>query len=103
MALGVLVIEDAGEDFDLIGFLALGRKPALAGAALVKEFLDIRFLKRDKGRTAINHAADGRPVALAKRRHSKKMAKAIVGHETGLYHSTRLRADYGLRDAWRTA
>ncbi len=80
LALGVLVIEDAREDFDLIRFLALGRKPALPRAALVKEMLDIAFFERNLWRAAIDDATDGRSMALAESRYSKEMAKAIVGH-----------------------
>jgi len=63
-----------------LGFLALGRKPALAGAALVKEMLDVAFFEPNLWRAAVDDAADGRTMAFAKGRNSKEMAKGVVGH-----------------------
>src|SRR5262249_2499871 len=72
----------AGKNSDLIGLLALGREPALAGAALVEEMLDGGLLERDQGRAVIYDAANGWTVALAKGCDPEEMAKCVVGHGT---------------------
>ena len=43
--------------------------------ALVQEALNIRRREQDSGRAAIDHTANGRPMALAKGGNPKQMAK----------------------------
>ncbi len=71
LAIAFFIMKNAGEDFDLIGLLALGRKPALAGAALIEKLLDVGFFKRDQRRSAIDGAADRYPMAFTKGRYAK--------------------------------
>ena len=73
-----LVLEDAGENFHRIGFLALGDEFALAGTAAVQIGLDVGFGQRDAGRAAIHHAADRRPMAFAKGGDAEQMAECVV-------------------------
>ena len=80
MLLHPLVLKDAGKDAHPVGLLALGHIFRLAGFAPVEIALDIGFGQRDARRTAIDHAADRRPMALAKGRDAKQMAEAVVGH-----------------------
>src|SRR5512140_3586673 len=57
-------LEDAGEDLDLVGLLALGRDRALAGLPAVEVLLDGRGVDDDAGRHAVDDHADAGPVAL---------------------------------------
>ena len=81
LAFGFFIEKYAGEDFDLIGFLPLGGKARGAGAALIKEDLDLSRIERDQGRAAIDDAADRWTVAFAKSRDTEKMAEGVVGHK----------------------
>jgi hypothetical protein len=49
----------------------------LPGPPPVKIGLNVGFSERKARRTAINHAADCRPVALAKGRDPKQMSERI--------------------------
>src|ERR1043166_4131937 len=77
LAAGRLVGEHTGEDFDGIGLLALGGEARLPGPALVEIGLDVGLGQRNARRAAVDHAADGRPMALAERRDAKQMAERI--------------------------
>ena len=67
-----------GEDFHRIGLGPLGGEAALAGPALVEIALNIGHTELDPRRTAIDHAAQRRPVAFPKGRHAKQMAEGVV-------------------------
>ena len=79
---GALVHEDAGEDLHLVGLAPLRGEARLAGPAPVEVGLDLGRLERDQGRTAVDHAAEGRPVALAEGGDAEQMAERVVGHGT---------------------
>ena len=76
----VSVVEDAGQDAGGVALAALGNEAAAAGLASVQPGLQVGLGQRDQGRTAIDDAADGRPVALAPGGHAKQMAEGVVGH-----------------------
>ncbi len=75
-----LVDEDAGQDLDLVGLAPLGREPRLAGPAPVEVGLDIARRERDQRRTAVDDAAERRPMALAEGSDAEEMAERVVGH-----------------------
>ena len=79
-----LVGEDAGEDPDLVRLAALRREARLPRPALVELGLDLARLERDQRRTAVDDAAERRPMALAEGRDAEQMAEAVVGHGRGL-------------------
>src|SRR5581483_5728449 len=83
-----LVGEHAGEDAHLIRLLALRGEARLAGSPLVEIDLDVGLGERDAWRTAIDHAADGRPVALAPGGDAEEKAEAVVGHGRSLAASS---------------
>jgi len=56
---------DAREDFHRIGLVALGHELAGAGTAAIQFLLDIRFVQRHAGRTAVDDAAYGRAMRFA--------------------------------------
>ena len=75
------VLEDAGENFHRVRFLALGDEFRLTWAPPLQIALDIGFAEGDAGRAAIHHAADGRPVAFAEGGDAKQMPERIVRHK----------------------
>ena len=77
---GRLVDEHAGEDPDLVGLLPLRGEARLARPPLVEIGLDVGLGQRDARRAAVDHAADRRPVALAKGRDAEQMAEGIERH-----------------------
>ena len=74
---GRLVGEHAGQDFDRVRLLPLGGEARLAGPPLVQIGLDIGLAERDARWTAVDHAADRRPVAFAEGRDPEEMAEGI--------------------------
>ncbi len=70
--------EHAGQDLDRVGFAALGREARLARLAAVEVDLDLLGGQRDAGRAAVDHAADGGPVAFAPGGHAEEMAERVV-------------------------
>ena len=72
-------LKDAGENLDLVGFLARRRDVALAGAPPVEVGLDFRRAQRQARRAAVDDHAHGRPVAFAPGGDAEKLAKGI-GH-----------------------
>src|SRR5665213_2699996 len=78
--LAVLAGEHAGHDLYRVGLLALGGEPRLAGPALVEMLLDILDGERNPRRTAVDHAADRRPVTFAEAGEPEKMAERIERH-----------------------
>jgi len=70
----------ARDDLDLIRLLTLRCEALLSRPAPIKIALDVLFGERNEGRTAVNHAADRNPVALAKGRHTEQVAKSVVRH-----------------------
>ena len=71
-----LVGEHARQDAHRVGFLPLGGEARLARPPPVEIGLDFGRGQRNARRTAIDHAADRGPVALAKGRDAKQMAEA---------------------------
>src|SRR5262249_8761022 len=65
-------IEEAGEDLDGVGFLALRDEGGLAGAAAVELHLDGVQIETEAGRTAGDHAAHGRAVRFAEGGHAEE-------------------------------
>ncbi len=72
--------ENAGQDFDRVGFAALGYVSRRAGLAPVEIVLDVGSSQLQPRRTAIDNAADRRPVRLAERGDAKKPAEGVAGH-----------------------
>ena len=77
---GVRMRHHAGQDLHRIGFLALGGEARLPGAAAIEIVLDILHRQRQLRRTAIDHAADRNPVALAEGRDAEHVAEGVEGH-----------------------
>src|SRR5262249_1920584 len=77
---GELVGEDAGQDADLVGLLALGGETRLPWPPLVEIGLDIGLGQRNSGWAAVDHAADRRPVALAKGRDAENVTERVERH-----------------------
>ncbi len=67
----LLVGENAGENSDRVGFLALRGVARLARPAAVEVGLNVGFAKRNARRTAVDHTADRRPMAFAEGRDAK--------------------------------
>jgi hypothetical protein len=70
----------ARENLHRIGFLALGGEARLSRSAAIEIVLDLLDTERQARRTAIDHAADRNPVALAKGRNPKHVAEGVEGH-----------------------
>ncbi|MNV80625.1 hypothetical protein D3C71_1742410 [compost metagenome] len=62
---------DAGQDFHLVGFLALRDVARRAGAAAVQFKLDVGGVQGQPRGAAIHDATDGRPVGFAEVRDGK--------------------------------
>jgi hypothetical protein len=75
-----LIGEHARQDAHLIRLLPLGGVARLARAPLVEIGLDLGLGDGDAGRTAIDHAADRRPVAFAPGGDAEQMAETVVRH-----------------------
>src|SRR5260221_10648795 len=75
---GPFVLEDAREDFDLVGLSPLRGETRLAGPAFVEIGLDFGGGERDAGRTAIDDTAERRPMAFTEGRHPEHMAEAVI-------------------------
>src|SRR5262249_40155855 len=80
LAIGAVVLEDAGKDLHLVRLAPLCGEARLAGPALVEIGLDVAFAQRQPRRTAIDDAANRRPMAFAKGCHSEHVAEAVVRH-----------------------
>ncbi len=74
------ILEDAGQDLHRVRFLALGDEFRLSRTAAIQVALDVSLGECNAGWTAIDHAADRRPMALAKGRDPKQMAETVVRH-----------------------
>jgi hypothetical protein len=72
-----LVLKHTRQDPNLVGLRPLGGEARLSRPALVEIRLDVGLGQRDAGRAAVDHAADRRPVALAKGRDPKHMAEGV--------------------------
>jgi hypothetical protein len=75
-----IVVEDAGEDANFVGLLALGCEPGLAGAALVEVNLEVGGVEWNSGWATIDDAANCGAVALAPGGNTEEVAEGIVGH-----------------------
>src|SRR5436309_992920 len=73
-------LENAREDLDAVGLLALRDVAGAAGLAPVELSLDVAFRELEPGRTAVHDAAVRGPVALAKRSHAIQQAEGVAGH-----------------------
>ncbi len=67
-------LEHAGQDFRGVGFLSLGHMARGAGLAPVEFVLDVTLRQCHAGRTAVDHAADGRAVGFAEDGDAKEFA-----------------------------
>src|SRR5690606_34422793 len=74
------VVVRARQDARRVALPALGDEAAAAGPAAVQPRLDVGLGQRDAGRTAVDDAADRRPVALAPGGHAEEVAEGVVGH-----------------------
>ena len=77
---GGLALINTREDFHRIGLVALGHKAAGAGAAPVQVGLDVGRAQGHAGRTAVDHAADGRAVRFPEVGDCEKMSEGIAAH-----------------------
>jgi len=75
---GGAAFEYAGEDPYGVAFAALAHKMRGAGAPPVDVALQVGFAQVQAGRTAIDDAAQRRPVALAKGRYRKQPPDRIA-------------------------
>ncbi len=74
------VLEHAGEYLHLIRLAALRGEARLAGAALVEKGLYLGLGDRNPRRTAIDNAADRKPVAFAPGGDAEEMAEGVMRH-----------------------
>jgi len=72
--------EHAGHDLDRVRLLPLRGEARLAGPAAVEMVLDLGRSERNPRRSAVDHAADRRPMALAEGRDPEKVAEGIERH-----------------------
>ena len=70
----------AGQDPDLVRFLALRHVARRTRLAAVQLRLDVGFGQRQARRAAIDHAADRGTVRLAEGGYGKQLAKCVAGH-----------------------
>ena len=75
-----LVHHHAGDDADLVGLLPLGGEARLAGPALVEKALQVGLGQRHERRTAVDHAADERPMALTEGGEAEQVSERVVRH-----------------------
>ena len=73
-------LENAGQDFHLILFLALGRKRRRTRLATIQVTLQIRFAERDTRRHAIDNRGQRDAMRLARGHHPKNLSNAVTGH-----------------------
>src|SRR6266581_2473935 len=78
---GRSALENAGEDLDAVGLLALRHVARAAGLAPVEFLLYIAFGELEPRRAAVHDPAVGGSVALAERRHAVEQTEGIAGHE----------------------
>ena len=76
-------LKHAGENFHGIGFLSLRNVAGCSGFTPVKILLNIFYREGQPGRAPIDHTADRRPVALAKRGDGEDSTQRIAGHGAG--------------------
>ncbi|MNC29542.1 hypothetical protein D3C75_777900 [compost metagenome] len=79
-ATGGAAFEHAGEDFHLVGFLALGGVAAGAGLAAVQVTLQILQGYLQPRRAAIDNGDQRRAMAFARGGDSEQLAVGIAGH-----------------------
>ncbi len=77
---GCLAFEHAGEDAHRIRLLALAHEVRGAGAATIHVPLQIGFGQLEPRRTAVDDAAERRPVAFAEGRDGEELADRVTGH-----------------------
>ena len=75
-----LVDHHARQDARLVGFAPLRGEARGSRAAPVEIGLDVGDLERNQRRTAVDDAADSRPVAFAEGGDAEEMAETVVGH-----------------------
>ena len=75
-----LVGEHAREDAHPVRFLPLSDIARRTWTALIETGLDLGLGDRDAGRTAIDHAADRRPLAFAPGGDAEEMAETVERH-----------------------
>ena len=88
---GRLAVEHAGHDLDRIGFPALTHIATLAGTASIQPVLDVGLGQGEPGRDPVDHAADGRPMALTPSGDTEQMTEGVVGHEIKVSWGSRRR------------
>jgi hypothetical protein len=79
-AAGGAAFEHAGEDFHLVGFLALGGVPAGAGLAPVEVVLQVGQGNFQARRASIDNGDQRRTMAFASGGDSEQLAVGIAGH-----------------------
>ena len=78
LAVGAVILKNAGENFHRVRLLPLRGEAALPRPALVEIALNVVNRKLDPRRAAVNHAAHRWPVAFPKGRHAEEMAEGVV-------------------------
>src|SRR5262249_50476273 len=82
-----LTFEDAGEDPDGVGLLALGDDRALAGRSAVEIGLDVGFRERQPRRAPVDHGPHGPAVRFTPGRDAEESSPAIA-HGSRIPRST---------------
>ena len=82
--ISALVLKHAGENFHLIGFLALCGETVLAGFSLIKEGLNSLSRNFQIGWATVDDSANRHPMAFAVGGDAEHMAESVVGHNYGL-------------------
>jgi hypothetical protein len=77
---GGSTFENARENLDLVGLLALRRMARLAGAPAFQVRLYVLGIKLHTWRAAVDNTAERDAVAFAKRRHDKILSNTIARH-----------------------
>ena len=75
-----LTLEDAGEDADSVGLLALGNQGALPRRSAIEVGLNVGLRQLQQGRAAVHDDAHGGAMRLAPRRHPEDRPETIAWH-----------------------
>ncbi len=79
---GGFTLENARQNFDLVGFLTLGDKTGLTRLATVQIVLQIGFAQFQSRRATVDDATDCRPVAFTKSGDSEQFSKGVTRHSS---------------------
>ena len=90
-------LENTRQDAHKVRLAPLGREFGRAGLAQVQQWLNVRFGKRQAGRAAIDHRANGRPMAFAPGSKAKDATEAVETHvSSALFFQSNVRCIFSL-------